>query len=109
MSFTSVSEIFAKMPEGFNPDAAAGLDAVFQYKIEGDEAGDWFVAIKDQACAVSEGVHDSPSVTLTMGDKDYIALCNGELDGMAAFMSGKLKVGGDIMLAQRLTQLFPPA
>ena len=105
--FNSVKEIFAGMPGVFNRNAAAGLDAVFQYNIEGAESGDWYVVIKDQTCTVSEGVHASPTVSLRMADKDWIAMCNGELDGMSAFMGGKLKISGDIMLAQRIASLFP--
>jgi putative sterol carrier protein len=41
-----------------------------------------------------------------MADKDWIAMCNSQLNGMTAFMTGKLKTTGDIMLAQRLTSLF---
>jgi putative sterol carrier protein len=105
--FNSVKEIFAGMPRAFNRDAAVGLDAVFQYNIEGAESGAWYVVVKDQTCTVSEGVHASPSVSLKMADKDWIAMCNGELDGMSAFMGGKLKISGDIMLAQRIASLFP--
>ena len=107
MAFTSVKEIFEKMPEAFNPSAAAGVDAVFQYHITGGETGDWNVVVKDGACQISEGVHDSPSVSLTMADADWIAMCNGELDGMSAFMSGKLKATGNIMMAQSIPNLFP--
>jgi len=105
--FTSVKEIFAGMPGAFNRNAAAGLNAVFQYNIEGAESGDWYVVVKDQTCTVSEGVHANPTVSLRMADKDWIAMCNGELDGMSAFMGGKLKISGDIMLAQRIASLFP--
>jgi putative sterol carrier protein len=105
--FNSVKEIFAGMPSAFNRDAAAGLNAVIQYNIEGADGGDWYVVIKDQTCTVSEGLHASPSVSLRMADKDWIAMCNGQLNGVTAFMTGKLKATGDIMLAQRLTTLFP--
>jgi putative sterol carrier protein len=104
--FTSVKEIFARMPEAFNRDAAAGLNVVIQYNIEGDEGGDWYVVIKDQTCTVSEGVHDSPTLSLRMTDKNWMAMCKGELDGVSAFMSGKLKAKGDIVLAQQLPKLF---
>lgn len=107
MAFSSVKEIFDKMPTVFNASAAAGLNAVFQFHITGGEAGDWNVAIKDNACQLAEGVHDSPTVSLTMADADWIAMSNGELDGMSAFMSGKLKATGDIMMAQRIPSLFP--
>lgn len=104
--FNSVKEIFAGMPGVFNRDAAAGLNVVIQYNIEGAESGDWYAVIKDQTCTVSEGVHSSPTLTMKMADKDWIAMCKGELNGMTAFMTGKLKATGDLMLAQRLAVLF---
>jgi putative sterol carrier protein len=61
---------------------------------------------KDQTCTVSEGVHDKPTLSLRMTDKNWVALCKGELNAVFAFMSGKLKAKGDIMLAQRMTKLF---
>jgi putative sterol carrier protein len=105
--FNSVKEIFASMAGTFNRDAAAGLNAVIQYNIEGPDGGNWYVVIKDQTCTVSEGVHSGPALTMKLADKDWIAMCNGQLNGMTAFMTGKLKTTGDIMLAQRLTTLFP--
>lgn len=105
--FTSVKEIFEGMAAVFNPNAAAGLSTVIQYNIEGDQGGDWYVVIKEEACTVSVGTHPSPALTMRMADKDWIAMCNGELNGMTAFMTGKLKTKGDLMLAQRLAMLFP--
>ena len=107
MALTSVNEIFEKMPEVFNPSAAQGLDAVFQYNITGDQGGNWNVTVKDGSCQVQQGMHDSPTVTLDMSDETWLAMVNKELNGMQAFMSGNLKVSGDIMLAQRIYDLFP--
>ena len=107
MALETVKEIFETMPKVFAADKAAGVDAVFQFHITGQEAGDWHIVVKDQACQVSEGVHDKPSVSLTLADTDWLAICNGQLDGMAAFMSGKLKASGNIMLAQQIRTLFP--
>jgi len=109
MALSTVNEVFEKMPQVFNPAAAAGLNVVFQFHITGDQAGDWNVVIKDSACQVNKGVHESPSVSLTMGDVDWLAMCNGTLNGMTAFMTGKLKATGDIMAAQRIPNLFPLA
>jgi len=107
MALTSVKEVFEKMPVVFNPSAAAGLSVVFQFHITGGEAGDWNVTVKDGACQVSQGVSGSPTVTLTLADVDWLAICNRQLYGMTAFMSGKLKASGDIMMAQRIATLFP--
>jgi acyl dehydratase len=107
MALESVKEVFETMPKVFNASAASGLNAIFQFHITGGEAGDWNVTVKDGACQVAEGVNDAPTVSLTMADVDWIAMCNGKLDGMSAFMSGKLKATGDIMMAQRIPSLFP--
>jgi putative sterol carrier protein len=106
MTFNSVKEIFDGMPKVFDRNAAAGLNAVIQFNIEGDDGGDWYATIKEKTCAVSVGVHDSPTLSLRMSDKNWLALCRGELNAVMAFMTGKLKAKGDIMLAQRLTKLF---
>jgi putative sterol carrier protein len=107
MAVTTVNEVFEKMPQVFNAAEAAGLDLIFQFHLTGDQGGDWNVVVKDSACQVSTGVHASPSVTLTMEGENWVAMCNGALDGMTAFMTGKLQLSGDIMSAQRLQSLFP--
>ena len=107
MASTDIAEVFNEMPAAFNPSAAEGLDAVIQYDITGDGGGGWYVTIKDGGCLVGEGTHGSPTVTLTMSTKAWLAIVNKETSGMSAFMSGRLQVGGDMMLAQRIEQLFP--
>ncbi|MGE5838821.1 MAG: SCP2 sterol-binding domain-containing protein [Deltaproteobacteria bacterium] len=106
MPFNSVKEIFDGMPRAFDPGAAPGLNAVIQFNIDGDEGGDWYATIRDQTCTVSKGVYDNPTLSIRMKDKDWVALCKGELNGVMAFMTGKLKAKGDIMLAQRMPKLF---
>lgn len=107
MAFESVKETFDNMASVFNPSAAAGLDAVFQYEITGEGGGNWMVTIKDGACEIKEGTHDSPTTTLSMSAETWLAIVNKQLNGMQAFMSGQLKASGDIMLATRIEQLFP--
>jgi putative sterol carrier protein len=96
----------SKMPGAFLPEKAVGLDAVIQFKFTGGEAGDWYAAIKDGKVQVSQGVHESPRMTLTADSSDYIKIFTGEIDGMKAFMEGKLKLAGDLNLAMKLTQMF---
>ena len=107
MAFTEVKETFDNMASVFNPSAAAGLDAVFQYEITGEGGGNWTVIIKAGACEIKEGTHDSPTTTLSMSAETWLAIVNKQLNGMQAFMSGQLKATGDIMLASRIEQLFP--
>jgi putative sterol carrier protein len=96
----------SKMPGAFIPEKAPGLDAVIQFKFSGDEPGEWYATIKDDKVEVEKGEHDSPHMTLSADSSDYIKIFTGEVDGMQAFMQGKLKLAGDLNLAMKLTQMF---
>ena len=101
-----VKEVFAKMPEAFRPEKAAGVNVLFQFSISGAGGGDWFVEVKDAACKVEAGKAEKPTTTIKMADGDFLALIAGKLDGMQAYTSGKLKVEGDILKSQLISRLF---
>jgi putative sterol carrier protein len=105
-SALDVKGIFAKMPEAFNADKAAGKDLVFQFSISGAGGGEWSATIKGGTLKVEEGKAASPTTTIKMADQDFIALITGKLDGMKAFSEGKLKVEGDMMKSQLIGKLF---
>jgi putative sterol carrier protein len=107
MAFTNVKEVFESMSKNFNPNAAKNLDVVFQFQLTGDEGGDWHIIVKDGACQVKEGAHESPTVTLTLSTENWIKMSNKQMTGMNAVMTGKLKVKGNVLMAQRIETLFP--
>ena len=102
----TISDLMSKMPAAFIPEKAAGLDATIQFKFTGAEPGEWYATIKDGKVDVAQGTHASPKMTLTADSADYVKIFTGELDGMQAFMGGKLKLAGDLNLAMKLTQMF---
>jgi putative sterol carrier protein len=102
----TVSQLMEKMPGAFIPEKAQGVDAVVQFKFTGPEAGEWYAAIKDGKVEVERGTHPTPKMTLTADSTDYVKIFTGELDGMQAFMQGKLKLAGDLNLAMKLMQMF---
>lgn len=102
----TLQETFAAMPRYVRGDAIADLTAVFQFDLTGDEGGQWYATVKDGALTVSEGSHAAPNLTVTMPAQDYLDLITGKLNGQWAFMSGKLKVKGDLTLAMKLVSLF---
>ncbi len=102
----SVKEIFDAMSGAFNADKAAGMNAVYQWDVTGDGGGKWNAVIADGAITVSEGENDSPNITITVAAQDWLDITNGKLDGQMAFMSGKLKVKGDMSLAMKMKTLF---
>ncbi len=102
----TVADLMGKMPGAFIPEKAQGVDAVIQFKFTGAEPGDWYAIIKDGKVNVERGDHPSPKMTLTADSADYVKIFTGELDGMQAFMQGKIKLAGDLNLAMKLMQMF---
>ena len=102
----TVAELMEKMPGAFIPEKAQGVDAVIQFKFTGAEAGEWVAVINDGNVEVSQGTHPSPRMTLTADSADYVRIFTGELDGMQAFMQGKIRLAGDLNLAMKLMQMF---
>lgn len=96
---------FETMTGRFNSAAAAGLDAVFQYKL--DEGDAYYASVSGDECVLGKGEHNSPSVVLMMDSQTFKEVLDGETNGMQAFMAGRIRADGDIMLATRLEALFP--
>ena len=102
----TVDETFKGLQEHFNPEAASGLNKILQLNLSGDEAGKWAIKIANQACELIPGGVEKPDLTLSLADKDWIAIAEGKLDPMNAYMTGKLKATGDITLAMRIPSIF---
>jgi len=103
----TVSQLMEKMPGAFIPEKAQGVNAVVHFKFTGVEAGEWNAAIKDGKVAVGQGAPaGQANMTLTADSQDYVKIFTGELDGMQAFMQGKIKLAGDLNLAMKLMQMF---
>lgn len=98
----SVADLLNKLPAAFNPVAAQGSECTIQF----NTSKPMNAVIKNGACSINDGTASNPDVTLTMADQDLIDLLKGDLNGMTAFMTGKLQIDGDLMLAQKITGFF---
>ena len=104
---TLLDQVFAGMEQAFRPEKAAGQNAVVQWDVNAPEGTrSRTVRIADGTCKVEPGAAETPRLTLTLELPDFLRFVAGQLDGMQAFMSGKLKLGGDIMLAQTMQAWF---
>lgn len=102
---SSAAEIIEKYTANFDAGAAAGLDLVFQFNIE--DGDNYNLTVKDGTCSVAAGDAADANVTLIMDKDTFKEIASGETDGMQAFMAGKLRAEGDMMLAMKLSELFP--
>jgi putative sterol carrier protein len=95
-----------KMQDYFIPEKAAGIDTSIQLHLSGDEGGDWAIVIKDQKLVVTKESLPAPRLTLGGDAQDVLKILSGQMDGMRAFMQGKVKVSGDMGLAMKMMNLF---
>ena len=105
---TSVKDYFDTLPQRFQPTAAKGVKAVFQFELSGDDGGTYHVTVDDGSIAIGEGSAPGANATIKMKGEDYVKMVNGKLSGTMAFLKGQMKIAGDMMLAQKMQQLFPP-
>lgn len=102
-----VEDTFPAMQKLFNPAAAAGLNKVIQLNVTGEDTGEYALKIHNQTCELVPPGANKADLTLTVSDKDWIAITQGQLNPMNAFLSGKIKTAGDMMLAMKIPNLFP--
>ena len=99
--------------EGFT-SSIANVSLTLAYKVTDSPDGeiDYHMAIADGAAVVRLGEADDADVTITSGHETAMALQRGELNPQAAFMSGKIKVAGNLamlMMHQAVLSSFASA
>ncbi|MEW6718367.1 MAG: SCP2 sterol-binding domain-containing protein [Chloroflexota bacterium] len=106
MAEFTVKELIFNHEKAFRADKAAGVEAVIQYHLTGEEGGDYIITIHEGKCTVAEGNAENPTMALTADAQEFKGILLGKIDGMKAFMEGKLKLAGDLNLAMKLTSFF---
>lgn len=101
-----MTQIFGNMADRVQPEKVQGMDATIQFDLSGEAGGLYWLKIADGKGEAGEGAVDNPSMTLKADADDWVAVTRGELNPMQAFMSGKLKVQGDMGLAMKLQNLL---
>jgi putative sterol carrier protein len=89
-----------------NPAKAANMNAVYQFDLSGDDGGQYHIVLKDGKGEAGPGAPENPNITIAMAAGDFVDLSSGKLDGTMAFMSGKIKIKGDMGLAMKLQSVL---
>ncbi|KAI9310962.1 SCP2 sterol-binding domain-containing protein [Dichotomocladium elegans] len=108
------SELIAsldKVFEGYSPEEKQKLlkqvNGIFQFDIKNkDGKVETFIIDVKKEGKVTRGKGPKADATLSIKDQDFVDLATGKLNGQKAYMSGKLKVKGQIMLAMKLDSVF---
>lgn len=88
-----------------NPDAL-GVSATYQFNLSGDDGGDWVIKLGVDDSGVTEGNDESAQCVISMKSKDFLGMIDGSLNPQMAFMTGKLRVKGDMGLALKLQNIL---
>jgi putative sterol carrier protein len=99
----SPKEFFETLETRVDPAKAAGLNASYRFEIDG--AGSWLVEVDDGKVSVSENGGDADTIISTSAET-FMKIAGGEQNPTSAYMSGKLKVSGDMGQAMKLQKLF---
>ena len=100
---STVQDFFEGLPTRVTPDRIEGMNNTYVFDIEG--AGVWKVDVTDAGIEVTEGGGDA-DVTIRASEETFRAIAEGNQNPTTAFMTGKLKIDGDMSAAMKLQKLF---
>jgi putative sterol carrier protein len=99
----SVKEFFDGLESSVDPSKTAGMNNSYLFDIE--NSGQWVVAVEDGNVNVTEGTGEADT-TIQSSEENFLAITRGELNPTTAYMTGKLKIKGDMGAAMKLQKLF---
>lgn len=103
----AIELIFEKMQKHLTPEIIEKTQATFLFEVLGEEAGTWHIDLKNAPGKAAKGKPDfTPDATLTMDSKDFFNMLSGQLKPANAFLSGKLKISGDMRKAMKMETLM---
>ena len=99
----TVQEFFDALPSKVDPAKSAGMNNSFAFDIA--DVGVWTVIVTDGAVSVEEGEHNA-DCTISASEETLMKISRGEANPTTAYLSGKLKIKGDMGVALKLQKLF---
>ncbi len=99
----AAKDFFDSLPSKADASKTAGMNNSYLFDIEGE--GQWFVTVADGAVTVAEGGGDADA-TITTNGETFDKIVAGEQNPTTAYMTGKLKIKGDMGAAMKLQKLF---
>lgn len=99
----TVQDFFANLASRADPTKIAGMTNSYVFDIDG--AGEWKVDVADGTVSVSDGGGEA-DVTISTSQETFEQIIAGEQNPTSAYMTGKLKIKGDMGAAMKLQKLF---
>ncbi|XP_021570226.1 hydroxysteroid dehydrogenase-like protein 2 isoform X3 [Carlito syrichta] len=103
----AVEETFRIVKDSLSDDVVKATQAIYLFELSGEDGGTWFLDLKSKGGNVGYGEpSDQADVVMSMSTDDFVKMFSGKLKPTMAFMSGKLKIKGNMALAIKLEKLM---
>lgn len=104
----NIKQVFQEIDEALSkePKYAEGVEAVYQFNLTDENPGIYQLILKNDHRSTAEGEKEEADCTLHMKADDFVQMAEGKLNGTQAFMSGKLKIKGNMGLALKLQSIL---
>lgn len=89
-----------------NPEVSAKINLILQFVVSGEGGGSWWLDLTRTPGKIEEGMNDGAACKITMAAADFVAMVNNEANPINLFMSGKLKLEGDMPAAMKLQSIL---
>jgi len=104
---SNLNKWFLTLPLRLNKDKAKGLDALYHFSISGPQGGQWWLRVKDQKAYVSAiAPKNKPTCNVRASDNNWLKIVNGELKAATAYVTFRLRIGGNKAHAKAFSRLF---
>ena len=102
----SLSEFFDRFPARVTPQRLGAWRASVVMDVTGDDGGRWLIAVSGGRMTVSRDIPEAADTTVLVGAPELQQIIAGTMNPNMAFMTGKLKVRGDVGHAIKLSGLL---
>jgi putative sterol carrier protein len=99
----AAKDFFDSLESRADESKTAGMNNSYLFDIEGE--GQWLVKVTDGKIGVTEGGGEADATIVTTADV-FDKIVAGEQNPTTAYMTGKLKIKGDMGAAMKLQKIF---
>ena len=103
MAAATAREFFESLEARADPAKTVGMNNTYRFDVEG--SGSWIVHVANGAVRVEEGTGDA-DCTISASEENFLRILRGQQNPMTAYMTGKLRIAGDMGAAMKLQKLF---
>lgn len=101
-----IEQIFTNMPANVDLSKLGDFKATIVFSLSGEGGGDWQVNVADGKVTTEKATAEKPTAKVSMTADDYKDMMSGKLNPVQAFMSGKVRVEGDLNAVMKMQSIF---